>query len=1123
MNDSAFLNDAPISTLYLKVICNHKVIPSNQIILSSDRRYIYKSNIPCDEIEVYYTLLAPELFGLKRRKPGELLKPANMPFTNPFAWQPGFDQNKDLIDKDGLDMKGSISRGLGFGNAQNLVVNSNLNLQINGKLNNDVDISAAVSDDNNPIQPEGNTQQLQDFDRVFIKLSKNKTAVTLGDFEMLKSPESYFMKYHKKSRGLQFSSGSQKGSRTFLTTGEGAISRGRFARNIVKVIEGNQGPYRLSGANNEVFIILIAGTEVIYLDGEKMTRGDQNDYTIDYNTGELTFTPKHLINRYSRVVAEFQYADRNYARSVFTFSQQATFSEKLNLHFNYFTEQDHKNQPFQRVLSDTDKYIMYEAGDRLEQAVIPTITSSEYFDKSQLLYVMRDTSVQGKSYKILKYISEQTGDSIYYRAVFNNVGVGNGNYIISKNAANGRVFEWIAPVNGKPSGSYEPYTQLTTPKRLQMAVMGGAYRIDTLTTIGAEFSGTQYNRNEFSDKDKENDLGYAFRGTFNKRSGLGRKKWNAQASYEQTDNNFRYIERYRPVEFDRIWNRNLQNTDRRDTGFAEKIGMGSVTLFPHPTLTINQQGAFYFRERIYSGIQEKSNVEWKYKNSILTGMYEYLEGKALNAFAQSNRVHQYRIQAVQGFRYMVIRGSRASETVRNQTLRTDSLSPGSYGYTEHTISLTNQDSGKTVYMLEYINRVDELPWQNKLEYASRGDHYGFKTEYHPEAGKRIALNGAWRRFQADSSRFSFKPENTLLFRLDGEWRFAERFITLTTFYQAGTGQELRRQFSYVEVQPGNGIYQWNDYNGDGVQQLNEFEIAVFRDKARYIKIFQPTTEYIQTRTLQSNQTLILNPASGNLIKNKFLRKFFLSTAIKTDRKMFQTTGGNKYNPYVDIFNDTALVSDNTFSRWALFFNRNSAIWGTDVSGTTNRNKQLLVNGLEGRSKTEYMWNIRWSIQSDYLLNASVAAGSKNYLSQFFTNRNFWYDYRQLNLKATIQPNNIWRLSIFLTSNRAANRPPFGNEKQSSDEGGLEFKYAFKENGSINVKISFNQINFNGDMNSPLAFDMLNGLQNGRNALWNINLQQKISKNIMMNIAYDGRKNETFKTIHIARVEARYLF
>jgi hypothetical protein len=78
-------------------------------------------------------------------------------------------------------------------------------------LENGVSVLAVISDDNNPIQPEGNTQQLQDFDKVFIQLTKSTHRLTAGDFEMNAPQDGYFLRYHKRSRGLQFVDASKTG------------------------------------------------------------------------------------------------------------------------------------------------------------------------------------------------------------------------------------------------------------------------------------------------------------------------------------------------------------------------------------------------------------------------------------------------------------------------------------------------------------------------------------------------------------------------------------------------------------------------------------------------------------------------------------------------------------------------------------------------------------------------------------------------------------------------------------------------------------------------------------------------------------------------------------------------
>lgn len=1028
-----------------------------------------------------------------------------------YTYRPQRDNNT-LFTLPGLNKSGSISRGVMFGNNQNLSLNSAMNLQLSGKIANGIEILAAISDDNLPIQPQGNTQQLNEFDKVFIQVKKDSTTLIAGDYELTK-PEGYFMNFYKRTQGGLISHAFRHKGVYYNSSLALAVAKGRSARNTFNGQEGNQGPYRLTGNNNESYIVIIAGTERVYIDGALMIRGQDNDYVIDYNTAELTFMAKRLITQNSRISVEFEYSDKNYSRSLTFFSQTAQ-TEKLALRLNYYNEKDNRNQPFLQNLDNGQKQFLSQIGADISQAFYPNVTEVE-FNENEILY----EKVIGGTSSYYRYSTDP--QKAKYRLGFSYVGEGKGNYVINtQSAANGKVYEYLEPINGIPQGGYEPITLLITPKQQQMLTFGADFKPRKNALIRAELATSNYNVNLFAPSEQADNKGYGAKlkagndWNLNTKS-LLLKTW---VDYEYVTENFKPIERYRTVEFNRDFNLNAQALPA-----AEYLIAAKAQLINSPQQYLNYAFNTFIRQGQYEGYLNEINTQYKWQKLKLK-----YDGSLLNTDAKVNKGTFYKHFFDLSREMGKIDIGLVFEQQHNITK--DALSQNhtgnSFNYEIYKVYAQSGRADKNRYKIDYAYRLDYLPRLNDLLQSAKSQMVNVGIDLAANPNSTLSLTSGYKKTIYANNFVSTQNDESVVGRLEYYLGIFKRFISTNIYYEVGNGQEPKRDITYLEVLPGQGVYAWIDYNGNGIKELDEFEIARFPDQAKYIRIFTPSTQYVRTNFTGISQTVNINPST--IIKNRkglsgLISKFTDQLSYKIDKKILAGTGIENYDPFYTAIDAANLISLNSFLRNTLFFDRNNPVFGAEFNYLTDGAKSYLSSGFDSRKRNEAGLRIRTGFMRSTNINLVLNQGIKRYESELFKQRNYRINYFTLQPEVNYQFNTDLRVSFVGVLNLQKNEAALGGESNENLTFLTEGRYNVLKKGVLTGKLSYINNNFKGSSNSTVGYEMLSGLQTGNNYTWALGVQRNIGAGIQLNLNYEGRKSPEVAVVHTGTMQVRAYF
>lgn len=1000
-----------------------------------------------------------------------------------------------------LQKSGSIVRGITIGSNRDLKLDSGLRLQVNGKVASNIEVVASLTDQSTPIQPEGNTQTLQEIDKVFVQIKAPGIHATLGDYQ-LELSETEFSRYSRKLQGAMVETKLDN----YDLVASGAVSRGKYFSASFTGLEGYQGPYQLKGDRGQVDILILAGTERVYVDGEPMTRGETNDYTIDYSSAQITFSRRRLITADSRITVDFQYSDEKFRRNLYSARfRSRLWEDKLKLGLTFLHEADDENNPLDFALSDEYRQVLARAGDNPDSAAV---SGAKYVGPGQGRYQLQD-----EGYFV--FVGPDSGD---YNVSFSDVGQGNGAY----NYRGSGVYEYA----GSGQGRYAPILMLPTATRHHLFGINGAFAPLAMVQLSGELAVSRLDLNTYSSRNDEDNNGLAYNGrlAIDPRQlhiwGRSMGEVLLDMKIHRVNDRFADIDRTHIVEYNRRWD--LPPESRRGELVREMKGqyrLKSGLTFAAEYGTIEKGNDFSSRR--WQASSQIQAAKWPTLNYRIENIRKQqdLDRRTGSWLRQSGVLEHTLWKFRPNFNYQSeIKKENWSDTL-NTGFKFEDIMAG-IGFNPLARLALRARIGKRMDY-DYLGN-DAF---NQRSSAST-QQYGWELKNLGTFTGSMEFTHRVRSFSDPSQ----ENKRTDLAELKMQYSPFKKAFSTDWYYQISNTAVAKKDRIFIKVSDGDGNYRFDE-------QLNEYVNVPYGD---YVMRILTSDEFVPVVELKTDARLRFTPQ--RLLPKNFrnaenqkrdARWWFYSvlntvsseTHVRIEEKSNEKDVWQIYRLNLEKYqNEQTTIFGNVSLRQDLFLfeNNNKLSLRLRFLEEREKNNQFLEGGQDRYSRERSSRLItRFSEQTSSEINLINKQVKRMFKIAGRQDRDIQSN--QATLDFSYRPRQPLELAF---------KSKFAREQDVSKSPSTDVvfyalepraSYAFRGKGRLSANLEWAQVQAT-PANRIFPYELANGNRPGTSLRWGLQLDYRVSKNVQARMSYIGRKEaDRGHAIHTGNAEMRAFF
>ncbi|UCG50618.1 MAG: hypothetical protein JSW58_10445 [Candidatus Latescibacterota bacterium] len=701
----------------------------------------------------------------------------------------------------------SISFSVGSNRSASL--DQTLRATVEGDLTSTIHVKALLSDNNLPIQPEGNTQELEYLDKVYVEFTGPRAGATLGDFAFANN----FSDFNAFRRELKGAAGRvDVGDRTRVELAGGS-SKGVFRTVSFRGTDQLQGPYELLSQGRIVGEVVIAGTEKVYFNGALLLRGQNRDYTIDYDRGTITFTPKRPVTDDTEIAVDFEVTQEQYDRtSVFGSTRTEAVPGGFTLSVLAARERDDFDRPKSVTLDEDDKRLLAEAGDDETQAIASGVT---FVGEGKGEYVLIPADTIGGEPEHFEY-DDTLGA---YVLAFVEVGPGAGEYILDGVSVRGSpIYRFV----GGEGGNFVIGKKLPLPQSHTVYTTRLKKESDHLD-FDLQYNVSDFDANTLSplgDTDNVGDAGEIR---------LGIKKIPALVgtidlvgSVSTIEDHFKGLEKTRTWYFYRDWN--LEREVQRGREIIEEL----ISTFSRADKVKLDYSLGRIKRDNFDGIKQEV------RTTIAASEDRRLTGRAFDTDVKGDDSQRTRRHGTVSASYGFWKLLPSVEYGQEEFLVSSTVHPDSgIAYDRYLVRLGSRRDGRFSFSVHGEERFTEELADSTLGWVDTRRDFTLGGLVASRGLRAVQGEIQYTHRVQDDRRFGGSQTSDLA-RLKGLFRLDRIGVNSNLDYEISQNQSRIQQKTVVFVGEGQG-----DYN-----KLGE---PVGKGRGDYTLVFLPTTETVPTQ------------------------------------------------------------------------------------------------------------------------------------------------------------------------------------------------------------------------------------------------------------------------------------